>query len=72
LFKIQHTMAKVQEVSVLEYIEKHNTVLTRRGHKMGYSYIYRLIREHEAGKNTRPLWFKYKFNGDKDLISIII
>lgn len=76
MFKLQTTMAKAKqqpkEVSLLEYADKHNKVLTRRGHKMSFSYLYRLIREHRAGKLTRELWFEYKLNGDKEIISIIL
>lgn len=63
------------KVSLLEYAEHHNPILTRRGKKMTFSYLYRLIRENEAGKNSngrtpRPLWFKYTMEGDKDRIWI--
>ncbi len=47
------------------------TQRNRRGHTMSASYIYRLIRETEAGECTRKLWFKYQFTGDKDRIYII-
>lgn len=63
---------KTKEVSLLEYADKHNQVLTRRGHKMSFSYLYRLIREHRAGKVKRELWFEYKLNGEKENITIIL
>ena len=58
------------KVSVEQYAAKHNPVLTRRQKKMSASYIYRLIRKEEKGENTRPLWFKYVMEGDKDRIFI--
>lgn len=68
----------MKRVSLKEYAEKHNDKLTRRGHKMSWSYIYRLIRQ-DIGcdkivpKNgTRQLWFKYEFEGDKNRIWIIL
>lgn len=66
-----------QKISLKEYADKHNTVLTRRGKKMSESYIYRLIRQ-ELGRDkkhpiaTRDLWFTYTMEGDKDRIYIII
>lgn len=58
------------KISVEQYASQHNSVLSRRGHKMTASYIYRLIRQHIAGTNKRELWFKYVLEGDKDRIFI--
>lgn len=68
---------KENKISLLEYAKHHNPVLTRRGHKMTFSYLYRLIRENEAGRNKdgnkpRELWFEYEYEGDKDHIMIKI
>ncbi len=60
----------MSKISVEEYANKHNPVLSRRGHKMTSSYIYRLIRQDIAGTGKRSLWFKYILEGDKDRIFI--
>lgn len=60
------------KVSVKEFTEKYNTVKTRRGHKMSESYLYRLIRADIEGTPTRPLWFEYILEGDKEAIKIIV
>lgn len=60
------------KVSLKEYATKYNTHLNRRGHKMSEGYLYRLIRQHLAGSNTRSLWFNYELTGDKDRILINI
>lgn len=66
------TMQQVKRIPLLDYVAHYNPVLNRRGHKMSYSYIYRLIRETEAGECTRKLWFKYELTGEKDRIYIIL
>lgn len=58
------------KVSVEQYAKEYNPMLTRRGHKMSASYLYRLIRQDIAGVSTRSLWFKYILEGDKDRIFI--
>lgn len=60
------------KVSVKEFIEEYNPMLTRRGKKMSYSYIYRMIRQHMNGENKRPLWFEYVMEGEKDNIYILV
>lgn len=62
----------INKVSLLEYADKYNTVKNRRGHKMSYGYLYRLIREDQQGINKRPLWFEYELTGEKDRIFIIL
>lgn len=66
------TKQHINKVSLLDYANKHNPVLTRRGKKMSFSYLYRLIREDIAGTNKRSLWFDYVLEGDKDRIWIIL
>lgn len=61
-----------KEVSLLEYANKHNTVKSRRGHQMTFSYLYRLVRETEKGTATRELWFKYRFDGERDAILVTL
>lgn len=67
----------MRKVTLKEYVEKHNTRLTRRGKKMSEGYIYRLIRQ-DLGRDkkypvlTRDLWFTYEMEGDKDRIWIIL
>lgn len=60
------------KISLAEFAEKVNTQLTRRGHKMSVSYLYRLIREQIAGTSTRELWFEYVMEGEKDRIYILV
>lgn len=60
-----------KKISVAEFA-KINPVKTRRGHEMSGSYLYRLIRQDIAGELTRPLWFDYEFEGDKDSIKILV
>ena len=63
------------KVSVTDYVEKYNPMLTRRGKKMSVSYIYRLIRNDIKGIETsdkRGLWFDYVLEGEKDNIYILI
>lgn len=60
------------EITLNEFAKTYNKQLTRRGCKMSESYIYRLIRENESKTNTRLLWFKYRFEGDKKHIKIIV
>lgn len=62
----------VKKVSLKEYAEQHNPQLNRRNQKMSWAYLYRLIREDKAGTLTRPLWFKYEFEGPKDRIWVIL
>lgn len=72
----------MKKVSLKEYAEKYNDQLTRRGHRMSESYIYRLIRQHQGTekgeklanppKGLRKLWFKYEFEGEKDKVLIIL
>ena len=38
-------------ISIREYITTNN-ITNRRGHLISDSYIYRLIRQHKAGKRT--------------------
>lgn len=61
-----------KKVSVKEFADKYNPVLTRRGHKMSYSYLYRLIRQKVANNATRDLWFDFVMEGDKQRIYIIL
>lgn len=63
---------QIKKISLLDYANNHNPVLTRRGKKMSFSYLYRLIREDIKGENTRDLWFDYELEGDKDRIWIKI
>lgn len=63
---------QIKKVSLLDYANNHNPVLTRRGKKMSFSYLYRLIREDIKGELTRDLWFEYEMEGDKDRIWIIL
>lgn len=69
--------SSIKKISLLEYAHTHNPIKNRRGHPMTFSYLYRIIRENEAGVNNkggkpRSLWFKYEFDGDKDRIWVII
>jgi hypothetical protein len=66
------TKTKQRKVSLIEYADKHNKQLTRRGKRMSWSYIYRLIRQDIEGKSTRSLWFKYTLEGEKDRIWILL
>jgi len=61
-----------RKVSLIEYADKYNKQLTRRGKRMSWSYIYRLIRQDIEGTATRNLWFKYTMEGEKDRIWIIL
>lgn len=72
MFKVYSTFAVMTKVSLKEYADKHNEVLTRRGKKMSESYLYRLIRQDVRGINTRSLWFNYIMEGTKDRIFILI
>lgn len=63
---------QIKKVSLLEYANNHNPVLTRRGKKMSFSYLYRLIRDDIKGDNTRDLWFEYELEGEKDRIWVIL
>lgn len=65
-------MDNTNKVSLKEYADKYNTVLTRRGKRMSESYLYRLIREDRSGKGGRVLWFEYVLEGEKDRVWIII
>lgn len=58
------------KISVEEYANDHNPQLTRRGHKMSASYLYRLIRKDIKGLKNRQLWFRYILEGDKERIFI--
>lgn len=60
------------KVSLKEYADKHNPQLNRRGQRMSWAYLYRLIRDDIAGTGTRKLWFTYEFEGPKDRIWIVI
>jgi len=62
----------MSKVSIQEYADKHNKVLTRRGHKMSWSYLYRLIREDIKGNCSRSLWFNYELEGEKQRVWIIL
>ena len=66
------TKQYIKKVSLLDYANNHNPVLTRRGKKMSFSYLYRLIRDDIKGEGTRSLWFNYELEGDKDRIWIIL
>jgi hypothetical protein len=46
--------------------------LNRRGKPMSWAYLYRLIRQDIEGNSTRPLWFKYTLEGEKDRIWVIL
>ena len=70
--KIKTTPPTMRKVSLSEFAEKINTQLTRRGHKMCVSYLYRLIREDIAETNTRDLWFEYVMEGEKDRIFVLV
>ena len=72
MFKVYSTFALMTKVSLKEYADKHNKVLTRRGKKMSESYLYRLIRQDMQGISTRSLWFDYVMEGEKDRIFIVI
>ena len=61
----------MKKVSLKEYAEQHNPKLNRRGKPMTESYLYRLIRQAHAGERS-DLWFKYKMEGPKDRIFIIL
>lgn len=61
-----------KRISLKEYAAKYNPVKTRRNHKMSWSYLYRLIRETEAGTCKRSLWFEYELTGEKDRILVIL
>lgn len=61
-----------KKIPLLTYAEKHNPVKNRRGHKMSFGYLYRLIREHRQGKNKRDIWFEYVMEGEKEKIFILI
>jgi hypothetical protein len=63
---------KQGKVSLAEYAAKHNPKKTRRNKRMSESYLYRLIRQAEAGEATRPLWFDYVLEGEKDRIYILL
>jgi hypothetical protein len=60
------------EITLKQFADNYNTIKNRRGHKMSQGYIYRLIRQHKSGTNTRELWFNYTFIGDKDSIRITV
>lgn len=62
----------MEKITLREYAAKHNPVKTRRGKKMSWGYLYRLIRQTEEGKATRELWFEYVMEGEKDRIYILI
>jgi hypothetical protein len=66
-----------EKVSLLKYANEYNPKLTRRGKRMTFSYLYRIIRENEAGKNIdggkpRELWFNYVKEGEKEHIMVIL
>jgi hypothetical protein len=63
---------KQRKVSLLEYADKYNKQLNRRGKRMSWAYLYRLIRQDIEGTATRPLWFKYTLEGEKDRIWILL
>jgi hypothetical protein len=60
------------KVSLPDYANNFNPVLNRRGTKMSWGYLYRLIRQDIKGKLTKPLWFKYVLEGEKDRIFVIV
>jgi len=60
------------KISLSEYADKYNPVKNRRGHKMSESYLYRLIREDIKDNNSRPLWFNYILEGEKERIFVLI
>lgn len=62
----------MKKISLKEYADKHNPVKSARGHKMTWSYLYRLIRQTEDGTATRSLWFDYEMEGPKERIWIIL
>lgn len=66
-------MAKKQnKVSLREYADKHNPRLNRRGKKMSWGYLYRLIRLAEKKENKEPLWFDYELEGEQARVWIKI
>lgn len=67
--KTVNELKKEGYISLLDFVEI-NEVKNRRGHKMSFGYLYRLIRQHKTGTITRPLWFEYVFVGEKDRILI--
>lgn len=69
-FKIMSIRKKTELVSLKEFADQYNKVLTRRGHRMSQGYLYRLIRQDIVNKSTRKLWFKYVLKGDKEHIFI--
>lgn len=62
----------IKRVSVREFAEKYNNVPNRRGHKMSYGYLYRLIRQKIKDSATRDLWFDFELEGEKDRIYIVL
>lgn len=66
------TKVTASRVSLKEYAEKYNPMLNRRNQKMSWAYLYRLIRQDAAGESTRPLWFKYEFEGPKARIWVLL
>lgn len=61
-----------KKVSMQDYIDNYNPKLTRRGTKMSFGYLYRLIRQDIEGTIKKPLWFKYELEGEKKRIWILI
>lgn len=66
------TEIKSKKVSLKEYAEKYNPILSRRNKRMSWAYLYRLIRQDIAGESTRELWFKYELEGEKERIWIVL
>ena len=57
------------DMSLLEFVDA-NPVRSRRGYKMSFGYLYRLIRQDIDGTLTRPLWFTYELIGNKGKVRI--
>ncbi len=66
------TAINSKRVSLKEYAEKYNPVLSRRNKPMSWAYLYRLIRQDISGESTRKLWFKYELDGPKERIWVIL
>lgn len=60
-------MKQINKISVEQYAA---TIVSRRGHPVSPSYIYRLIRQHIKGQRT-SLPFRYELEGNKDRIWIL-
>jgi len=60
---------ELKKMSLAEFVKK-GIIMNRRGKPASHSYLYRLIREHHAGKRS-TIPFQYIMEGEKDRIFII-